>query len=796
MAEIRNTISLTDRVSSVMLGIQRRAEALERAFASLDSVSVSGLVDGFDAVYSTVGAVQDQVQDLSASVDGITDGATDFDDALTNALNTAQQLASVLSGIAGTPPPVTPTTTPASASGGVTGGLVTGSGLFVTNLNQGLQILDRIKAKVDDIMASFDSSRSLMSRLELFGPEGTNGVDAYAQIYSLAQETRSTIAQTANIVSRTLVSGLFVGENALNNSLTLAGLLNKSLASTGATARQAASATEQILQGLGAGQLYWQDLRIILQQAPGLAADLVAGLNKALDWDIGLGDLKTLASEGELTADRIVKAFFAIGDEIEERFQTIPMLWSQNQARMENFFTAFIGKLAEVDGPLDRLNERFTRFVDTLVETERGIVLMENLGSAANLVAEIIGTGAEAIANALLYIGENAALLYSILVVVISYVIAGLTQIVIRMVLANIVLFLIIAAVYVLMQVFMAMGFTAQEAFALIAFVVGAVVAVIWDAVVLIVAAIAAIVAFIYDVLVAIAGAIILVVAGIIQLIVYLVTTIINILLAIPKFIVSLASVIYGAFLFAVTGVVTLFALLAESVLAVIWGLAKAIDFVFGTNLADGVQGWIDNVENLKNDINAGLFDDINGVFDYNLDMWSNPDNWLGYDDATFIDDFATDVFGVLGDLMIGPDEAFNLIADNGLVNPMDWGLAAAQWGYDLTDTGSIDFGALFGDNFNMSDFLNNLSDTDLSIGGGDLDSVGKIKSDVNIADENLELLRDVAARDFLLNLSQITPQVSVQFTGDINETADVNVIAEALADLLEEAAASSLVFR
>lgn len=80
-----------------------------------------------------------------------------------------------------------------------------------------------------------------------------------------------------------------------------------------------------------------------------------------------------------------------------------------------------------------------------------------------------------------------------------------------------------------------------------------------------------------------------------------------------------------------------------------------------------------------------------------------------------------------------------------------------------------------------------------VNVAGGNLDSVGSIKNDVNINDEDIQLLRDMAARDYLLNLQQITPVAHISF-GDVRETADVNKIMDVIEDMVEEQMATSLV--
>lgn len=131
----------------------------------------------------------------------------------------------------------------------------------------------------------------------------------------------------------------------------------------------------------------------------------------------------------------------------------------------------------------------------------------------------------------------------------------------------------------------------------------------------------------------------------------------------------------------------------------------------------------------------------------------------------------------------------------------------------------SIDYRASYGDAWNSGyDFGSGLSDKigdvtngltgfmegtdalysqasggEVNVAGGNLDSVGSIKNDVNINDEDIQLLRDMAARDYLLNLQQITPVAHISF-GDVRETADVNKIMDVIEDMVEEQMSTALV--
>lgn len=79
------------------------------------------------------------------------------------------------------------------------------------------------------------------------------------------------------------------------------------------------------------------------------------------------------------------------------------------------------------------------------------------------------------------------------------------------------------------------------------------------------------------------------------------------------------------------------------------------------------------------------------------------------------------------------------------------------------------------------------------TVDGGSLDSVGKIKDDVNISDEDLKYLKDIAAVEFVNRYTTLTPNINVSF-GDVRETADVDQIIDRIETILGDVYNSSLV--
>ena len=81
------------------------------------------------------------------------------------------------------------------------------------------------------------------------------------------------------------------------------------------------------------------------------------------------------------------------------------------------------------------------------------------------------------------------------------------------------------------------------------------------------------------------------------------------------------------------------------------------------------------------------------------------------------------------------------------------------------------------------------LVDTVDDVTGTDGSGSKAIKTTTNddlLSDEDIQLLLDVATRDYKLNYQQVTPNITLTF-GDVRETADVDSILDQVADRLEE---------
>lgn len=271
-----------------------------------------------------------------------------------------------------------------------------------------------------------------------------------------------------------------------------------------------------------------------------------------------------------------------------------------------------------------------------------------------------------------------------------------------------------------------------------------------------------------------------------------------------------------------ITLAVILIALLIASVMALGVSFAQVVGFVVGL-----LYAFVAIVFNIVIAIiNAFI---ILATFLYNV--FTNPIaaiKMLFLDMATYIVDQIMWVAKALQDLVnMLPGVEVNFTA--GLENIKNMILAtkaevAASSGVKEAKTLDYkDIGKSFGKGFNAgSGFINNISGggggiskpkpnitkpSTSGIGGaagkpskggnklngGKLDEVGKINEDLKITDEDIKLLKDIATTQFVNSYTTLRPEMKVEFTGPINETADVDKLIQAIETMTEDALANTL---
>ena len=198
------------------------------------------------------------------------------------------------------------------------------------------------------------------SRLNMMNDGVQTTAELVNMVYAAAQDARGSFSQMADVVAR-------FGNNAKDafssseEVVAFADLIQKQMTIAGASTQEAANAELQLSQALGSGVLRGDELNSIFEQAPNLIQNIADYL------DVPIGKIREMAADGELSADVVKAAIFSAADDINSKFNEMPMTWGQMWQSMQN--TALIA----FQPVLQRLNdlansEAFQTFIQGAIE--------------------------------------------------------------------------------------------------------------------------------------------------------------------------------------------------------------------------------------------------------------------------------------------------------------------------------------------------------------------------------------------------------------------------------------------
>lgn len=232
------------------------------------------------------------------------------------------------------------------------------------------------------VLGLSDQLASSSARLSLIVDDG-GSVDALEQkIMASAQRSRASYLGTMQTISKL---GLQAGDafNSNDELIRFTELLNKNFVIGGSSATEQAAAMYQLTQAMGSGRLQGDEYRSITENAPMLAGAIEEYMRNVQG---ATGAMKDWSSEGLLTADVIKAAVFNSADEVEARFQQMPMTWGQVWTQMQN------KAIAAFDPVLSKLNqvansERFETVTDGIVSG------LATIAAVAGVVLDLLISG-------------------------------------------------------------------------------------------------------------------------------------------------------------------------------------------------------------------------------------------------------------------------------------------------------------------------------------------------------------------------------------------------------------------
>ena len=627
-------------------------------------------------------------------------------------------------------------------------------GRFNQEINEGVANADNLMNAIKGAVAAYatvqtvgkvldlsDTLTSTTARLNLMNDGLQTTQDLQNMIYLSAERARGSYQATADAVSKL---GLMAGD-AFGSSEEIVAFMeqiNKQFTIAGTEAAGIDAAMLQLTQAMGSGVLRGEEYNSILEQAPNIIQAIADYM------EVPKGQLKDMAADGAITADIVKAAMFAAADETNEKFASMPKTFSQIWTSFQN--TA----LMAFQPVLNRLNEiangdAFQQFVNNAIE---GLSVVAGVAlEIFNLLVSVAGAVADnwSWLSPIIYGVAAALAVYYGYLLVTKAIEAISTGVKIALAVAS---YAHAAAT----------GAEASATAAATAAQYGLNTALLACPIVWIIVLIIALIALFYAAVAAvnkfagtsvsatgiICGVFAVAGAFIGNLFVTLINFVIDIFVVLWNFIAAFANFFANVFNDPVAAIARLFFDLVDTILSLLQSLASAIDTIFGSNLAGAVSGWRDSLGGWV-DSTFGKGTEVMAkvnASDYHLERFEYSGAWdAGYSFGEGIEDTISN---------FDPSSLFNT------------NIPSASDYADLSNyTGSI------GD------------------GVGDIaDNTGSIKDSLDITEEELKYMRDIAEQEAINRFT--TAEITIEQTNNNNVSGsmDLDGVVSGLTDAVNEA--------
>lgn len=591
-----------------------------------------------------------------------------------------------------------------------------------------------------------DELATTTARLDLMNDNLQSTQELTNMVYAAAQDARGSFGDMASNVAKlgTLAGDAFSSSAEI---VAFANQLNKQMKLSGASTEEASSAMLQLTQSLAKGTLNGDELTSVMENGSMVIQTIADYMG------VAQGEIKDLAADGQVTSDIIIAAMLGAADETNAAFATLPLTWSDIWQNIKN------AALVAFQPVLQRIND----FANSTVVQNFANGVIEAMAVISNVVLnifELVGTVGGFIADNWSVISP---IIYGVIAALAVY--AAYLGIVKGIEIASAAA-TAIHSVAMSAKIGVMAALTGQTMAATAAQMGynGALYAcpVVWI-IVLIIALIAVIMAVCSAIakMTGIANSGFGVITGgvnvVIQFFKNLGLTVANIALGIGNAIAALASNMMTAFHNAICSVQSWFYNLLSTALSVIEGICSAL------NKLPFVEFDYSGISSAADDYAAKASEAAGNKEDYQSISDAFNEGFTTFD--AFQDGWASDAFN-----------------------------AGAAWGDGIADkVSNFSLSDVFGkvdmpdsSAFDINDAIANSGVGD-SIGNID-DNTGKIKDSLDVTEEDLKYLRDIAEQEAINRFT--TAEVTINQTNNNNVSSDTDLdgFITALDDAMGEA--------
>lgn len=566
---------------------------------------------------------------------------------------------------------------------------------FNRRVREGEQAVDGLSDQILGIVGAYASVQSLgklvnladsftqtNARLNMINDGLQTTDELFDKIVASANRSRASISATADTVAKlSLNAGDAFGSN--DETILFAENLNKLFAIAGTEQQSMASATLQLTQALGSGVLRGEEFNAVFEAAPNIMQTVADYIG------VPIGQLRSMAQEGQITADVVKNALLGATEEINAQFESMPMTWGQ-------VWTGVMNELYYVSIPLLELI--------SLLADNWSVIAPIVLGVAGALAVYLLATKGVTLATKA----------WSAAQTILNNIMAMNPVVRIAMV-----VMLLIGLIYAVIAAINKIQGTTISATGVILGTLTAAFSVIWN-----------------------------LFLTLLSLVIQ--SVLIPLTLAWDNF----ANFFGNIFTDPIATIIRMFEGLANTVLGILKTIASGIDFIFGTNLAGTVQGWMDGV--------SGKADEL-------VERYGNG----SYEEKS---NLTEQLQGMLSDAQ----------------NKFSWQTSDAYstgygWGEGIDESMGNLFGSGLGEQYSADNLAGSI---------GDIPAIGDIASNtgdtadaLEVSNEDLKYLRDIAEQETINRFT--TAEIHVEMGGvnnTVNQNSDLDGIIDYMVTGVQEA--------
>lgn len=188
------------------------------------------------------------------------------------------------------------------------------------------------------IIGLSDELTTMNARLTMMNDGLQTNDQLQKMIYASAERSRGSFLGSADAIGKMGI----MAKDSFSSTQEVIGFIeqvNKQFTISGTSAQGVEAAMLQLTQAMGSGVLRGEELNSIFEQAP----TIIQSIAKYLD--VPIGKIRQMAQDGQITAQVVKAAMFAMADETNKKFESMPKTWGQ-------IFQSFQNKAIMVFRPL------------------------------------------------------------------------------------------------------------------------------------------------------------------------------------------------------------------------------------------------------------------------------------------------------------------------------------------------------------------------------------------------------------------------------------------------------------